>query len=203
MFIVKKATRSCSIRCRSRRSRHGDLLVCGLWSSCTVVNCSVPLRPHFLRQKCLMCKSAAMYLSRQSYYSDYSNTWQFLDSRAARTAYSSAYSGFAGEAAIHLRRHTFLIAPISLRGNQQEGQPFTEPFRSLALDMDPGRVHAYLQAACAGLGFDIGEVWWTSDENGSSSLAAIGKRSCLGQSAWSLFRCLSRHFECFQKRLFP
>ncbi|KAL7555349.1 hypothetical protein ACA910_001386 [Epithemia clementina (nom. ined.)] len=39
--------------------------------------------------------------------------------------------------------------------------------------MDPERVHAYLQVACAGLGFDIGEVWWTSDENGSSSLAAI------------------------------
>ncbi|GKY96927.1 hypothetical protein MPSEU_000651600 [Mayamaea pseudoterrestris] len=39
--------------------------------------------------------------------------------------------------------------------------------------MDPDRVHAYLQAACAGLGFDIGEVWWTSDENGSSSMASI------------------------------
>lgn len=39
--------------------------------------------------------------------------------------------------------------------------------------MDPERVHAYLQVACAGLGFDIGEVWWTADENGSSSLAAI------------------------------
>ena len=25
--------------------------------------------------------------------------------------------------------------------------------------MDPERIHAYLQAACAGLGFDIGEVW--------------------------------------------
>lgn len=42
--------------------------------------------------------------------------------------------------------------------------------------MDPDRVHAYLQAACAGLGFDIGEVWWTSDENGSSTLASIGKK---------------------------
>lgn len=26
--------------------------------------------------------------------------------------------------------------------------------------MEPGRTHAYLQAACAGLGFDIGEVWF-------------------------------------------
>jgi hypothetical protein len=34
--------------------------------------------------------------------------------------------------------------------------------------MDPGRIHAYLQAACAGLGFDIGEVWFSStDENGT------------------------------------
>jgi hypothetical protein len=35
-------------------------------------------------------------------------------------------------------------------------------------------VRAYLQVACAGLGFDIGEVWWTSNENGSSTVAAIG-----------------------------
>lgn len=40
--------------------------------------------------------------------------------------------------------------------------------------MDPERVRAYLQIACAGLGFDIGEVWWTSNENGSSTVAAIG-----------------------------
>lgn len=39
--------------------------------------------------------------------------------------------------------------------------------------MEPERVKAYLQAACAGLGFDIGEVWWTSNENGSSTVAAI------------------------------
>jgi hypothetical protein len=39
--------------------------------------------------------------------------------------------------------------------------------------MDPERVQAYLQAACSGLGFDIGEIWWTSNENGSSSVAAI------------------------------
>ena len=42
--------------------------------------------------------------------------------------------------------------------------------------MDPDRVRAYLQVACAGLGFDIGEIWWSSDNNGSSSaLMAIGK----------------------------
>lgn len=41
--------------------------------------------------------------------------------------------------------------------------------------MDPERVRAYLQAACAGLGFDVGEVWWTSSESGSSTVAAIGK----------------------------
>lgn len=40
--------------------------------------------------------------------------------------------------------------------------------------MEPERVRAYLQAACAGLGFDIGEIWWTSSENGSSTVAAIG-----------------------------
>jgi hypothetical protein len=45
--------------------------------------------------------------------------------------------------------------------------------------MDPDRVRAYLQVACAGLGFDIGEIWWTSNSDGgsSSALAAIGKRS--------------------------
>ncbi|KAL3945595.1 MAG: hypothetical protein SGBAC_000335 [Bacillariaceae sp.] len=35
--------------------------------------------------------------------------------------------------------------------------------------MDPGRVKAYLQVACTGLGFDIGEIWWATDDNGSSS----------------------------------
>lgn len=39
--------------------------------------------------------------------------------------------------------------------------------------MDPGRIHAYLQAACAGLGFDIGEVWFSSNEAGSSTVAKI------------------------------
>lgn len=41
--------------------------------------------------------------------------------------------------------------------------------------MDPERVHSYLQVACAGLGFDIGEVWWTSNQSGASAVAAIGK----------------------------
>lgn len=40
--------------------------------------------------------------------------------------------------------------------------------------MDPERVHSYLQVACAGLGFDIGEVWWTSNQSGASAVAAIG-----------------------------
>lgn len=42
--------------------------------------------------------------------------------------------------------------------------------------MDPDRVKAYLQVACTGLGFDIGEIWWSSENNGSSSaLMAIGR----------------------------
>mmetsp|Transcript_21571 Transcript_21571/g.32660 ORF Transcript_21571/g.32660 Transcript_21571/m.32660 type:complete len:208 (-) Transcript_21571:1279-1902(-) len=47
--------------------------------------------------------------------------------------------------------------------------------------MDPDRVRAYLQVACAGLGFDIGEIWWTSSkgnntqaiENGNDSSQAL------------------------------
>jgi hypothetical protein len=49
--------------------------------------------------------------------------------------------------------------------------------RSSPLTMDPDRVRAYLQAACAGLGFDIGEVWWTNTESGASTVAAIGTLS--------------------------
>mmetsp|Transcript_4391 Transcript_4391/g.6331 ORF Transcript_4391/g.6331 Transcript_4391/m.6331 type:complete len:313 (-) Transcript_4391:428-1366(-) len=30
--------------------------------------------------------------------------------------------------------------------------------------MDPDRVRAYLQVACAGLGFDIGEIWWANKQ---------------------------------------
>lgn len=43
--------------------------------------------------------------------------------------------------------------------------------------MDPDRVRAYLQVACAGLGFDIGEIWWSTndDAGGSTALAAFGE----------------------------
>ncbi len=43
--------------------------------------------------------------------------------------------------------------------------------------MDPDRVRAYLQVACAGLGFDIGEIWWSSNEEGetSTAFASFGK----------------------------
>jgi hypothetical protein len=42
--------------------------------------------------------------------------------------------------------------------------------------MDPDRVQAYLQAACSGLGFDIGEVWRTSNRrqpNGTFPTKAV------------------------------
>lgn len=41
--------------------------------------------------------------------------------------------------------------------------------------MDADRVRSYLQVACAGLGFDIGEVWWMSNDSGTSTVAAIGE----------------------------
>jgi hypothetical protein len=44
-------------------------------------------------------------------------------------------------------------------------------------------VRAYLQVACAGLGFDIGEVWWTQNENGSSTVAAIGEFEFVGRES--------------------
>jgi hypothetical protein len=45
--------------------------------------------------------------------------------------------------------------------------------------MDPDRVRAYLQVACAGLGFDIGEIWWSTNDNGASSaLMSIGECCC-------------------------
>ena len=56
--------------------------------------------------------------------------------------------------------------------------------------MDPERVRAYLQVACAGLGFDIGEVWFTSNENGSSTVAQIGTLSLL----FEFFRVLCVRF---------
>jgi len=41
--------------------------------------------------------------------------------------------------------------------------------------MDPERIHAYLQAACSGLGFDIGEVWFSSREgNGTETVSSFG-----------------------------
>lgn len=48
--------------------------------------------------------------------------------------------------------------------------------------MDPGRIHAYLQAACAGLGFDIGEVWFSSTNNGTETVSSLG-----GKQAWFHF----------------
>lgn len=47
--------------------------------------------------------------------------------------------------------------------------------RTTMAEMDAERVRAYLQVACAGLGFEIGEVWWTSSANGHSTVASIGK----------------------------
>jgi hypothetical protein len=41
--------------------------------------------------------------------------------------------------------------------------------------MDPERIHAYLQAACAGLGFDIGEVWFSSMKEETSSVTSFGE----------------------------
>ena len=63
---------------------------------------------------------------------------------------------------------------VSLKKNQEGSFSFSLVAASLPT-MDPERVRAYLQVACAGLGFDIGEVWWTSNENGSSTVAAIGR----------------------------
>jgi hypothetical protein len=54
--------------------------------------------------------------------------------------------------------------------------PFFNP--NSAVTMDPERVRGYLQVACAGLGFDIGEIWWTSNESGTSTLATIGTSRC-------------------------
>jgi hypothetical protein len=43
--------------------------------------------------------------------------------------------------------------------------------------MDPERVRAYLQVACAGLGFDIGEIWWTS--NHESTIGTRKSHCCV------------------------
>ena len=52
--------------------------------------------------------------------------------------------------------------------------------------MDPCRIRSYLQVACAGLGFEIGEIWWTSNEHGSSTVAAIGEWSSLFSKGFSV-----------------
>jgi len=49
----------------------------------------------------------------------------------------------------------------------RNNRPATSP--SQRGKMDPGRVKAYLQVACTGLGFDIGEIWWATDDNDGSS----------------------------------
>jgi hypothetical protein len=70
--------------------------------------------------------------------------------------------------------------------------------------MDPERVRAYLQVACAGLGFDIGEVWWTANENGSSTVAAIGKAEQAVRIHFSFVT--ASYYEdgsVTQKKLFP
>jgi hypothetical protein len=56
--------------------------------------------------------------------------------------------------------------------------------------MDPDRVRAYLQISCAGLGFDIGELWWTSNKDGgsTSALAAIGRLGCIVSSSFTWVR---------------
>lgn len=74
---------------------------------------------------------------------------------------------------------TDVLHPVRLGERLQQFFVFSPHHRdinNLSTDaMDPERVRAYLQAACAGLGFDVGEVWWTSSENGSSTVAAIGE----------------------------
>jgi hypothetical protein len=55
--------------------------------------------------------------------------------------------------------------------------------------MDPDRVRAYLQVACAGLGFDIGEIWWSSNDDGgtTTALAAFGKLNFVPRNEIYLF----------------
>ena len=58
--------------------------------------------------------------------------------------------------------------------------------------MDPSRINAFLQAACAGLGFDIGEVWlyknknndnFSSDQNHHNNGLLIEKSSVVTDGA--------------------
>jgi hypothetical protein len=58
--------------------------------------------------------------------------------------------------------------------------------------MDPERVRAYLQVACAGLGFDIGEIWWTS--NHESTIGTRKSHGCVS--------CLRPRPNCYGLRHF-
>jgi len=58
---------------------------------------------------------------------------------------------------------------------QQQRHNHRNPSHHQQSSMDPCRIRAYLQVACAGLGFEIGEIWWTGNEHGSSTVAAIGE----------------------------
>lgn len=72
--------------------------------------------------------------------------------------------------------------------------------------MDPERVRGYLQVACAGLGFDIGEIWWTSNESGTSTLATIGTSRYCRTTVGSLveFAAVSEcHLTVLMDELFP
>ena len=48
--------------------------------------------------------------------------------------------------------------------------------------MDTSRVQAYLKVACAGLGFDVGEVWVTTKSQGSAGIAFGGKFNLIFRS---------------------
>ena len=72
---------------------------------------------------------------------------------------------------MHTRTELFYTLPETPRRIFQPPERRTNTL----IAMDPERIHAYLQAACAGLGFDIGEVWFSSSENGASTVAKIGK----------------------------
>jgi len=56
--------------------------------------------------------------------------------------------------------------------------------------MEPGRIHAYLQAACAGLGFDIGEVWFSPNETSEPipNPGYVEKPGCIGNETLSTLK---------------
>jgi len=67
------------------------------------------------------------------------------------------------------------IVPASCRRILRLDEPTTTLSKFLpSSTMDPERIHAYLQAACAGLGMTIGEVWFAQNETGTSTVAKIG-----------------------------